>query len=104
MDDAAFGGPAGFDATTDAATAMGSESSHAFSKGQLKSVIERVERLEEEKKEVMEQIKEVYGEAKANGFDVKILRKIVALRRKSPDERSEEEAVLETYLAALDMI
>lgn len=77
---------------------------HAFSKGQLKSVIERVERLEEEKQEVMEQIKEVYGEAKGNGFDVKILRKIVALRKKSPDERSEEDAILETYLMALDMV
>ncbi|MCI4663662.1 MAG: DUF2312 domain-containing protein [Neomegalonema sp.] len=103
MDDAAFANPAGFDATTDTAEAMGSDSSHAFSKGQLKSVIERVERLEEEKKEVMEQIKEVYAEAKSNGFDVKILRKIVALRKKSPGERSEEEAVLETYLMALDM-
>lgn len=104
MDDGAFAGPTGFDATTDSATAMGSDAAHAFSKGQLKSVIERVERLEEEKKEVMEQIKEVYAEAKANGFDVKILRKIVTMRKKSPDERSEEEAMLETYLMALDMI
>ena len=104
MDDAAFANPAGLDPNTDAATAMGSDAGHAFSKGQLKSVIERVERLEEEKKEVMEQIKEVYGEAKSNGFDVKILRKIVALRKKSADERSEEEAVLETYMMALDMV
>lgn len=104
MDDAAFADSSGYDDATDAATAMGSEGTHAFSKGQLKSVIERVERLEEEKQEVMEQIKEVYGEAKANGFDVKILRKIVALRKKSPDERSEEEAMLETYLMALDMV
>ncbi|PIP97835.1 MAG: DUF2312 domain-containing protein, partial [Rhodobacterales bacterium CG18_big_fil_WC_8_21_14_2_50_71_9] len=58
--------------------------------GQLLAIIERIERLEEEKKEVTEQIKEVYAEAKGNGFDVKTLRKVIALRRKDPEERSEE--------------
>jgi uncharacterized protein (UPF0335 family) len=71
---------------------------------QLRSIVERIERLEEEKKEVAEQIKEVYGEAKGNGFDTKILRKVVSLRKKSSDERSEEEAMLDLYLQALGML
>ena len=72
--------------------------------GQLKSVVERIERLEEEKKEVAEQIKEVYAEAKANGFDGKTLRKIVALRKKPTEEREEEEALLDLYMSALGML
>ena len=72
--------------------------------GQLKSVVERIERLEEEKKEVAEQIKEVYAEAKANGFDAKTLRKIVALRKKPTEEREEEEALLDLYMSALGML
>ncbi|MEL6317119.1 MAG: DUF2312 domain-containing protein [Pseudomonadota bacterium] len=79
-------------------------SSVAVSAGQLRSLIERVERLEEEKKEVANQIKEVMGEAKANGFDVKTIRKIIALRKKKPEERSEEEAMLELYMNALGML
>lgn len=71
---------------------------------QLRSIVERIERLEEEKKEVAEQIKEVYAEAKANGYDTKVLRKAVSLRKKDPAERAEEEAVLELYLQALGMI
>lgn len=70
---------------------------------QLQSIIERIEQLEEEKKEVSEQIKEVYAEAKGNGFDAKIIRKIVSIRKKSPDERSEEEAILDMYMQALGM-
>jgi uncharacterized protein (UPF0335 family) len=70
---------------------------------QLQSIIERIEQLEEEKKEVSEQIKEVYAEAKGNGFDTKIIRKIVSIRKKSPDERSEEEAILDMYMQALGM-
>lgn len=72
--------------------------------GQLRSIIERIERLEEEKKEVAEQIKEVYAEAKANGFDTKTLRKVVSLRKKALEERQEEEAMLDLYLHALGMI
>lgn len=72
--------------------------------GQLKAIIERIERLEDEKKEVTEQIKEVYGEAKANGFDAKILRKVVSLRKKPTEERQEEEALLDLYLSALGML
>ena len=72
--------------------------------GQLRAIIERIERLEEEKKEVAEQIKEVYAEAKANGFDAKILRKVVSLRKKPTEERQEEEALLDLYLSALGML
>ena len=78
-------------------------STTTVSAGQLRAIVERIERLEEEKKEVSEQIKEVYAEAKGNGFDAATLRKIVALRKKKPEERSEEEALLAPYLHALGM-
>ena len=71
---------------------------------QLRTIVERIERLEEEKKEVAEQIKEVYAEAKANGFDAKTLRRIVSLRKKPNEEREEEEALLDLYLSALGML
>lgn len=69
----------------------------------LKSIIERIERLEEGLKEINDDKKEVYGEAKSNGFDVAIIKKIVALRRKPAAERAEEDAILEMYLQALGM-
>ncbi|MEM1278050.1 MAG: DUF2312 domain-containing protein, partial [Pseudomonadota bacterium] len=72
--------------------------------GQLRAIIERIERLEEEKKEVADQIKEVYAEAKGNGFDTKTLRKIVGLRKKDAEEREEEEAMLDLYMSALGML
>ena len=68
-----------------------------------RAIIERIERLEEEKKAIADDIKDVYGEAKANGFDTKIIRKIVALRKKDHAERKEEEAIMELYLEALGM-
>lgn len=71
---------------------------------ELRQIIERIERLEEEKREIAEQIKQVYAEAKARGFDTKVLRKVVTLRRKPKEERDEEDALLETYLAALGML
>lgn len=71
--------------------------------GQLKSIIERAERLEEEKAEVAEQIKEVFAEAKGNGFDVKILRKVVRIRKQDRAKRLEEEAILDLYLSALGL-
>lgn len=71
---------------------------------QLKSVIERVERLETEKSEISEQIKEVFAEAKGNGFDVKILKKIIRLRKQSRAARQEEEAMVDLYLSALGEI
>ncbi|KQO88920.1 hypothetical protein ASF33_20135 [Methylobacterium sp. Leaf92] len=87
--------------STPAAVGQGDPSSVAAD--QLKSIIERIERLEEEKAGIAGDIKDVYAEAGANGFDVKILRKIVALRKKDHDERTEEEAILELYLQALGM-
>ena len=79
-------------------------STTAVAAGQLRSIIERIERLEEEKKEVAEQIKEVFAEAKANGFDTKTIRKVVGLRKKPEEERQEEEALLDLYLSALGML
>ena len=60
---------------------------------QLKNTVERIERLEEEKKTISDDIKEVYAEAKGNGYDVKVLRKVIALRKRDRDERAEEEAL-----------
>ena len=75
-----------------------------FAVDQLKSIIERIERLEEEKKAISEDIKDVYAESKGNGFDVKALRTIIRLRKQDPNERQEEESILETYMQALGMI
>lgn len=75
-----------------------------FAQGQLKSLVERIERLEEEKKTIAGDIKEVYAEAKANGFDTKILRKVISLRKKEATEREEEEAMVDLYLQALGMV
>ena len=69
--------------------------------GHLNAFIERIERLEEEKKALADDIKDVYGEAKGNGFDVKIMRKIVAIRRQDREKRREEEEILDLYLNAL---
>lgn len=74
-----------------------------IAKDQLRSIIERIEKLEEEKRGIGEDIKEVYAEAKGNGYDVKVLRKVVALRRQDRDERVEQEAIMELYLEALGM-
>jgi uncharacterized protein (UPF0335 family) len=77
---------------------------HRFAKDQLKAFVERVERLEEEKKAIADDIRDVYGEAKANGFDTKALRTVVRLRKQDINERKEQEAILETYLHALGML
>jgi uncharacterized protein (UPF0335 family) len=69
----------------------------------LLAFIERIERLEEEKKALSEDIKDVYSEAKGNGFDVKIIRKIVSMRKQDRDKRAEEEEILALYLAAIGM-
>jgi uncharacterized protein (UPF0335 family) len=76
---------------------------HNSSEEQLRLLIERVERLEEEKKGVSEDIRDVYSEAKAFGFDPKIMRQIVRLRKMTKDDRAEMEAILETYKKALGM-
>ena len=70
---------------------------------ELRQFIERIEQLETEKKEIAEQAKEVLAEAKGRGYDTKVLKKLVALRRRKPDEIAEEEAVLEVYKSALGM-
>lgn len=75
----------------------------AVAPDQLKAFVERIERLEEEKKAIADDIKDFYGEAKANGFDVKVLRKVVSLRKQDKAEREEMEAILELYLDALGM-
>ncbi len=69
----------------------------------LKSFIERVERLEEERKVIAEDVRDVYGEAKSSGFDPKIMRKIVSLRKTNLEKRREEQELLELYMSAIGM-
>ncbi len=71
---------------------------------QLKTIIERIERLEEDKAAVTADLKEVYGEAKGNGFDTKILRKVVRYRKQDRAKQLEEEALLDLYLSAIGEI
>ena len=71
---------------------------------QLRQLVERIERLEEEKQAIAADIREVYAEAKALGFDTKVMRKVIAMRKKDPQEREEEEAMLALYLQALGML
>ena len=78
-----------------------SDSAHSFAKGQLKAIVERIERLEEEKKTISDDIKDIYGEAKSAGFDVKALRTIIRMRKQDPNERHEQETILDTYKQAL---
>jgi uncharacterized protein (UPF0335 family) len=75
-----------------------------LAKDQLKSIVERIERLEEEKQALADDIKEVYAEAKANGFDTRTLRRVVRLRKQDLAERQEQEALLDLYLHALGMV
>jgi uncharacterized protein (UPF0335 family) len=75
--------------------------SEEINSGHLRAFIERIERLNEEKKALSEDIKEVYAEAKANGFEPKIIRKIVSIRGQDKDERVEEETLIDLYMAAL---
>lgn len=77
---------------------------HGVARDQLRAFIERIERLEEEKKTISDDIKDVYAEAKGAGFDTATLKKVIALRKKDDQERREEEMILDTYLAALGMI
>ena len=77
--------------------------STSFAAEQLKAVIERIERLEEEKKTFVDDIKDVYAEAKGNGYDTKALRTIVRMRKQDADQRHEEESIVELYKQALGM-
>jgi len=74
-----------------------------FAAGQLRSLVERIERLEEEKTALTADIREVYAEAKGHGFDTKIMRQVVRIRRLDKADRQEQEAVLDLYLSALGM-
>lgn len=82
----------------------GGSDAHGVARDQLRAFIERVERLEEEKKTIASDIKDVYGEAKGMGFDTKVMKRVIALRKKDEQERMEEEAILDTYLHALGMM
>jgi uncharacterized protein (UPF0335 family) len=75
-----------------------------FAADQLRSIIERIERLEEEKKAIAEDIKDIYAEAKGNGYDVAALRTIVRMRKQDANERAEQESILENYMNALGML
>lgn len=79
-----------------------SDIGHNTGHGQLKAFISRIERLEVEGKAIDADKKDVYAEAKATGFDVKIMKKVIAIRRKDPADLQEEEALVETYLNALN--
>jgi uncharacterized protein (UPF0335 family) len=100
--------PAATAATAAAATAATAAATEQpatrFAKDALKAIIERIEHLEEEKKAIFDDIRDVYAEAKGNGFDVKALRTVVRLRKQDKTERAEQEAILEVYLQALGMI
>jgi uncharacterized protein (UPF0335 family) len=87
-----------------AAAVKDEEQATRFAKDQLKSIIERIERLEEEKKTISDDIRDVYAESKGNGFDVKALRAVIRLRKQDPNERQEQETILETYMQALGML
>jgi uncharacterized protein (UPF0335 family) len=80
------------------------ETSQTVAAGQLKAFIERIERLEEEKQTIADDIKDVYAEMKGTGFDTKAVRTIIRLRKKDANERQEEEAILDLYKAALGMV
>ena len=91
-----MGDDASFDASPDVLTAT--------AQGRLRSLIERLERLEEDKAAVMADLKEVFAEAKGNGFDVKIINKVVRIRKQDRAKRQEEEAILDLYLSAIGEI
>ncbi len=82
---------------------MTDDASYRVAADELKQFIERFERLEEEKREIADQQKEVMAEAKGRGYDTKVMRKVIALRKRDKDDVAEEEAVLEMYKEALGM-
>jgi len=83
---------------------MSTVSPDSVAQDQLRAFIERIEQLEEEKAAIANDIKEVYAEAKGNGFDTKVLRKVVSIRKQDRAERMEQEALLELYMSALGMV
>lgn len=91
-------------AVTDVAGEPAAATLHTNAKDHLRAFVERIERLEEEKAALAEDIREVYGEAKSSGYDTKALREIVRLRKLAEHERQEREGLLATYMHALGMI
>ena len=85
----------------DAASSLSADAIAGVAQGRLKSFIERIERLEEDKAAIAADLKEVFGEAKGEGFDTKIMRKVVRLRKQDKAKLQEEEAILDLYLSAL---
>ena len=83
---------------------VGTHSLTEAAREKLRQTVDRIERLEEEKREIAEQIKEVYGEAKALGYDTKALRSVVRIRKIDAKDREEQEAILDVYLLALGEI
>ncbi len=76
----------------------------SIARDQLKSIVKRIERLEEEKQAIADDIKEIYAEAKGNGFDAKVLRQVIRLRKQDAAERAEQEAIRDLYMNALGML
>jgi uncharacterized protein (UPF0335 family) len=83
---------------------LGGGNRSGIAREQLRAFIERIERLEEEKKAIADDIKEIYAEAKGSGFDTKVLRQVVRIRKQDQAERAEQEAILDLYLHALGMV
>ncbi|MEL7212365.1 MAG: DUF2312 domain-containing protein [Pseudomonadota bacterium] len=88
---------------SDTSTNPGSDASYRVTADELRQFVERVERLEQEKKDIADQVKEVMAEAKGRGYDTKVMRKVIALRKRDQNDIAEEEAVLEMYKEALGM-
>lgn len=82
----------------------GIEPAPKISKDQLRSIVERIERLEEEKKTISDDVRDIYKEAGGNGWDVKAVRTIVRMRKQDAHERQEQETILETYMHAMGML
>jgi uncharacterized protein (UPF0335 family) len=78
-------------------------SDHGIARDQLRAFIERIERLEEEKKAIADDVKEVFAEAKGSGFDTKVMRQVIRIRKQDRNERAEQEAILDLYMHALGM-
>lgn len=82
---------------------MNDDTTYTVTADELRQFIERVERLEQEKKDIMDSVKEVYQEAKGRGYDAKVMRKIVSIRKRNRDDLAQEEAVTQMYMEALGM-
>lgn len=87
----------------DKAPAAGDNSANNVAGEELRQFIERIEQLQGEAKDIADDVKEVYAEAKGRGYDTKVLRKVIAIRKRDADDLAEEEAVLDLYLSALGM-